>query len=99
MAAQFSQGRFKPGVGAEIFLPRDARDGIALIRAHKLKYFWLGKGLFKKTLILQRTAEGAFPALPKPGSPDIIDFVATVDLSACVIVDRRGLMAYARCRR
>lgn len=87
------------GAGFDRVMPPDSRDGVALVRAAGLKRFWMGPGLAKRTMQMQRVGEGAFPARPDPTAPDIIEYRDAVESAACRVIAVRGKMAHVRCRR
>jgi hypothetical protein len=94
----FRVNPFKAGAGFDFALPRDALDGIALIRAHGLNRVRLGGGIRKRPLIWQRIVEGGYPVRPDDRSAAVVDYRDRIDAASCRIVAVRGRVAYARCK-
>jgi hypothetical protein len=87
-----------PEAGRAQIFPRDALDGIALVRAYKLRRFRPGPVVFKKFVVMVRLVEGAHPALGTMASTNVIDYPEGIDPAVCTVVAVRGRMAFARCR-
>lgn len=83
--------------GGEYVLPAATRDGLALLREHRVALFWVSDGIISQGLVLGRLKDAAVPSLPDIHATARLFYKFELLPPGCRAIAERGAMRLARC--
>lgn len=83
--------------GGEYVLPADSRDGLALLREHRVAYFWVSAGLLEHSLVVGRLKDSAVPSLLDRRAADRLFYRVEPLPPGCRAIGEHGALRLARC--